>query len=293
MFSQIKIWNKIKTYGEMIKFSHTIFALPFALASAILANREKPLTFSVIFWILVAMASARSAAMGFNRLADHKFDALNPRTSNRALPRGIITRKSTVLFIVTSSIMFVIAAAALNKICFYFSIPVLLVLFSYSYTKRFTEWSHLFLGFSIGLAPIGAWLAVTGSFSWKILLLSIALMTYIAGFDILYSCQDIEFDRKTGLFSLPARKDPEWALKVSVVLHCLTFSSLFLLYIAFHLHSVYLLFLVAIGLLLVLEHLLVNPRDFSKVNIAFFHVNSIISILILGAILADEIIRRM
>ncbi|RLB02915.1 MAG: 4-hydroxybenzoate octaprenyltransferase [Deltaproteobacteria bacterium] len=289
----MKIWQKIKTYGEMIKFSHTIFALPFAFAAVILANREKPITFWMLFWILIAMASARSAAMGFNRLADHKFDTLNPRTANRALPRGIISRKSTIMFVAVSSFLFILSAAALNELCFYLSFPVLLVLFGYSYTKRFTQWSHLFLGFSIGLAPLGAWLAVTGTFSWKILLLSVALMTYIAGFDILYSCQDIDFDRKTGLFSLPANKGPNFALRVSCLLHFLTFFSLATLYIIFQLKGIYLVFLAAIGILLVIEHILVNPRDFSKVNIAFFHVNSIISILILGAILADEILRRI
>ena len=289
----MEIWQKIKTYGEMIKFSHTIFALPFALAAVILANREKPITFWMLFWILIAMASARSAAMGFNRLADHKFDTLNPRTANRALPRGIISRKSTIMFVAVSSFLFILSAAALNELCFYLSFPVLLVLFGYSYTKRFTQWSHLFLGFSIGLAPLGAWLAVTGTFSWKILLLSVALMTYIAGFDILYSCQDIDFDRKTGLFSLPANKGPNFALRVSCLLHFLTFFSLVTLYIVFQLKGIYLVFLAAIGILLVIEHILVNPRDFSKVNIAFFHVNSIISILILGAILADEILRRI
>ena len=289
----MEIWQKIKTYGEMIKFSHTIFALPFALAAVILANREKPITFWMLFWILIAMASARSAAMGFNRLADHKFDTLNPRTANRALPRGIISRKSTIMFVAVSSFLFILSAAALNELCFYLSFPVLLVLFGYSYTKRFTQWSHLFLGFSIGLAPLGAWLAVTGTYSWKILLLSVALMTYIAGFDILYSCQDIDFDRKTGLFSLPANKGPNFALRVSCLLHFLTFFSLVTLYIVFQLKGIYLVFLAAIGILLVIEHILVNPRDFSKVNIAFFHVNSIISILILGAILADEILRRI
>ena len=197
------------------------------------------------------------------------------------------------MFVAVSSFLFILSAAALNELCFYLSFPVLLVLFGYSYTKRFTQWSHLFLGFSIGLAPLGAWLAVTGTFSWKILLLSVALMTYIAGFDILYSCQDIDFDRKTGLFSLPANKGPNFALRVSCLLHFLTFFSLVTLYIVFQLKGIYLVFLAAIGILLIIEHILVNPRDFSKVNIAFFHVNSIISILILGAILADEILRRI
>ncbi len=287
------LWQKIKTYGEMIKFSHTVFALPFALAAVILANRVKPITIGTIFWILVAMASARSAAMGFNRLADYEFDALNPRTANRALPRGLITRKSTVAFVCFSSLFFIISAGFLNRACLYWSFPVLAVLFGYSYTKRFTQWSHLFLGFSIGLAPIGAWIAVTGSFYPGILLLSLALMTYIAGFDILYSCQDIEFDREIGLFSLPAKKGPKAALKISIILHALTFLSLALLYVVFKLKPVYLLFLPVIGLLLIIEHLLVNPKDFSKVNIAFFHVNSVISILIFIAVLSDEITRRL
>ncbi len=239
------------------------------------------------------MASARSAAMGFNRLVDHHFDAKNPRTADRALPKGVISRKSTIFFVSVSSFLFIVSSAALSKICFYLSLPVLLVLFGYSYTKRFTEWSHLFLGFSIGLAPLGAWIAVTGSFSWKILLLSAALMTYIAGFDILYSCQDIDFDKQTGLFSLPAKKGPEAALKISSILHCLTFLSLAAMYFVFHLGGIYLVFICAIGILLVIEHVLVNPGDFSKVNIAFFHVNSVISILLLVAIVADEISRRI
>ncbi len=286
------LWQKIKTYGGMIKFSHTVFALPFALVSVILANRVKPVTAGTIFWILVAMASARSAAMGFNRLVDYDFDAQNPRTSDRALPKGVISKKSTMTFVCFSSLVFIVSAAALNKVCLYWSFPVLFVLFGYSYTKRFTQWSHLFLGFAIGLAPIGAWLAVTGSFYWGILILSFALMTYIAGFDILYSCQDIDFDRKFGLFSLPARKGPEFALKISVTLHFLTFFSLALLYVVFELKWVYLIFLIVIGILLIIEHLMVNPKDFSRVNIAFFHVNSIISILIFGAVLTDEILRR-
>lgn len=289
----MKYWHKIQTYGRMIKFSHTIFALPFALAAVILGNREKPITPGTLFWIIIAMASARSAAMGFNRWADSQIDAQNPRTSERALPKGLITKRATMIFIVLSSTVFILSAGFLGKTCFYWSFPVLFVLFSYSYTKRFTKWSHLHLGFAIGMAPLGAWIAVTDSFSWRIVILSLALMTYISGFDILYSCQDIEFDRGKGLFSLPAATGPETALKISSILHFLMFTFLFTLYWTFHLQKIYLVFVIIIGFLLIVEHLLVSPDDLSKVNISFFHVNSLISLLIFLAVLADEIMRRI
>lgn len=279
--------GKIQTYGRLIKFSHTVFALPFALAAVLLAHREHPVSPGTVLFILLAMAGARSAAMGFNRLADYEYDRRNPRTADRPIVSGEIDRGSVLGFIAASSAVFILAAAMLGKICLTLSVPVLLVLFFYSYTKRFTSYSHLFLGFAIGLAPLGAWIAVTGGWDWRIPWLSIALMTYIAGFDILYACQDVEFDREAGLFSIPALQGAHHAFRVSARLHVATVGSLLLVWFLFDLGWVYLLFLAIISILLVVEHRLVHPEDLQKIDLAFFHVNSAISILLLAAVWAD------
>jgi 4-hydroxybenzoate polyprenyltransferase len=278
--------TKIRTYGRLIKFSHTIFALPFALAAVLLANRQYPVSVQTLLLILFAMASGRSAAMVFNRFADFHFDRLNPRTANRPHVTGQVGRSSMLTFILLSAVAFVFCAALLGRMCFVLSVPVLAVLFFYSLTKRFTSFSHLFLGFAIGLAPAGAWIAITGGLDSRVLLLSFALMTYIAGFDILYSCQDIEFDRKQELFSMPACWGAHRALRLSTVLHVLTFVFLLLLYFAFDLGRIYLVFLSLISILLIAEHKIVRPDCLEKVNIAFFHVNSAISILLFLGILA-------
>ncbi|MEW6265530.1 MAG: UbiA-like polyprenyltransferase [Thermodesulfobacteriota bacterium] len=286
------LWRRLELYGRMIKFSHTVFALPFALAAVILAQREHALTIGLVWWILVAMVGARSAAMGFNRIADARFDRLNPRTAGRAIPAGSLSLKTAAAFVVISSAVFVLAAAMISPLCFQLSFPVLAILFSYSYTKRFTSFSHLFLGLAISLAPLGAWIAVAGRFDWPILTLSLALLTYIAGFDILYACQDIEFDQKTGLHSIPARWGPGPALHVSALLHLLTFVFLFLVLIAFDLSLVYFAAVVVIGLLLILEHKLVRPDDLTNINMAFFHVNSAVSVVLFLGMAGDELLRR-
>ncbi len=280
-------WKKLHTYGRLIKFSHTVFALPFALAAVVLAHREHSVNLSTLFFILVAMAAARSAAMGFNRYVDRHFDRLNPRTADRPTVSGEIDRRSVMIFILASSLLFVLASALLGSLCFKLSFPVLLVLFLYSYTKRFTAFSHLFLGFAIGLAPLGAWIASTGMWDGRVVWLSAALMTYIAGFDILYACQDADFDRRTGLCSLPARWGEIKAFQVSAWLHVFTFLFLLAVYFAFRLGPIYLAFLVGISLLLVLEHRLVQPHDLQKINLAFFHVNSAVSVLLLLAVWTD------
>jgi 4-hydroxybenzoate polyprenyltransferase len=235
---------------------------------------------------MVAMASARSAAMGFNRLADYRYDRLNPRTAHRPHVMGHVDLISVFVLICLSAAVFIISAALLGRLCLIMSAPVLVVLFLYSFTKRFTSLCHLILGFGIGLAPAGAWVAVSGNLEWRILLLSFALMTYIAGFDILYSCQDIEFDREHDLFSMPACWGPAKALFFSTGLHVLTLVFLFLVYFAFDLGSIYLLFLLIISLLVFAEHRLVRPDCLDKVNVAFFHVNSAISILLFLGVLA-------
>jgi len=197
----------------MIKFEHTLFALPFAFIGALLARKGLP-TIWQTFWIIAAMVGARSAAMTFNRMADLHFDKANPRTRERALPRRTLSLQFAVLFTIVMSLLFVIASRQLNPLCFYLSLPTLAILFLYSYTKRFTSLSHLVLGFAIGCAPLAAWLAIDGHFAWAPVLLSAAVMFWVAGFDVIYSLQDTDFDRKAKLFSLPARFGARPALRI-------------------------------------------------------------------------------
>jgi len=280
----------IVTFGRMIKFSHTIFALPFALAAVVLAHRQAPITLYSLIWILVAMVAARSAAMGFNRIVDARIDARNPRTAIREIPSGRLSRRAAIIFVAISAGIFVAAAAMLGKLCLLLSVPVLAVLCLYSYTKRFTWLAHIYLGFAISLAPLGAWIALTNSFYGPILLLSLALLTYIAGFDILYACQDTDFDRQEGLFSIPARFGIARALLTARAIHLLAWICLLLVGITFNLGLIYYGTTLCIGVLLIIEHRLVNPDDLSKIDIAFFNVNSTISVVLFLGILVDEIL---
>ncbi|MFH1071233.1 MAG: UbiA-like polyprenyltransferase [Candidatus Glassbacteria bacterium] len=280
-------------YGRMIKFEHSIFALPFALSALLLAHRVNPVTPQLVFWIIMAVVWARSAAMGFNQLVDARWDARNPRTAAREIPAGHISLRETGVFVFVSSLLFILSALAISRLCFWFSIPVLLILCSYSYAKRYTWLSHLILGFVQALGPLGVWLAVTGNFSSKIAVLSLTLGTYIAGFDLLYSCQDTEFDRREGLYSVPANLGIRRALNYSIFLHVITFISLLSLYWIFTLSYFYLAYAIIIGLLLIVEHKIVKPDDLSRIKIAFFHVNSLISVLLLAAMLTEELIRRV
>jgi 4-hydroxybenzoate polyprenyltransferase len=225
--------------------------------------------------------------MGFNRYADVRFDLLNPRTSSRPLTAGAISQRAVITLIGASSLVFVFAAAMLGPLCQLLALPVLLVLFLYSYTKRFTPFSHLYLGLAIGLAPVGAWIGVSGQLDPRILLLSLALLFYIGGFDILYACQDIDFDRSVGLHSIPARWGAKRAMRIAAALHVLTFACLIGVYLLFNLGLVFLGTLIIIGGLLVLEHRLVHPEDLTHIDLAFFHVNSAISILLLLAVFLD------
>jgi 4-hydroxybenzoate polyprenyltransferase len=275
----------------MIKFSHTIFALPFALSAVVLAWQTHPFSGWDLGWILVAMVGARSAAMGVNRIADAAIDGKNPRTAIREIPSGVLSVKEAVVFVILSSGVFVLAAAMLSPLCFLLSFPVLGALFLYSYTKRFTRYCHLYLGFAISLAPVGAWIAVTGSMSPGVVFLAAGLWTYIAGFDILYACQDIDFDREQGLNSLPVHLGPKAAMAVSSVLHFMTMGFLLAMFFAFGMHPVFLVFLAGIGIALVVEHRLVNPDDLSRINLAFFHMNSIVSVALLAGVLTEVFFR--
>lgn len=292
MFDRISaIFNKTIVYGRMIKFSHTLFALPFALAAVVLAHRVSPLNARTLFWIIVAMVGARSAAMGFNRLADASIDARNPRTASREIPAGVISVKEAGAFVGISALVFILAAGMLSRLCFWLSFPALGVLFVYSYTKRFTWLSHIVLGMAIGMAPAAVWIAMTGTLSPGILVFSLTLLTYIAGFDILYACQDTEFDRKEKLRSIPAVFGMEKALAISSGLHVVSAICLMSVYWLFDLSVIYLVFAGIIAILFFVEHRLVNPKDLSKIDIAFYHVNTVISVLVFVAVLSGELLR--
>jgi 4-hydroxybenzoate polyprenyltransferase len=267
------------TFGRMIRFTHSVFALPFALAAAALAARDGSLTLPKVGWIVLAMVGARSAAMGFNRLADHALDARNPRTLGRELPRGALSRGEVWIFVLLASFTFVLAAAALNPLCLALSPLALLIVFGYSYTKRFTPLSHLALGLSLGIAPVGAWLAVRGSFSPVSVLLAVGVLFWVAGFDTIYASQDLEVDRRERLHSLPASFGIRKALAIARIFHVLALVALAGVFVLVPLHPVYLVGLGLVAALLVYEHSLVSAGDLSRVNAAFFTVNGWISVL--------------
>lgn len=285
-----RLWRRSLDFGRMIKFSHTVFALPFALSAVVLAQKTYPLSFMDLFWILLAMVGARSAAMGFNRIVDAGYDRRNPRTAGREIPSGKLTLTSAWLFVILFSGLFIVAARMLGPLCFYLSFPVLGVLLAYSFTKRFTVLCHVYLGFAISLAPLGAWIAVTGQFSWRAGLLSLALMNYIAGFDILYACQDIGFDRETALHSIPARYGVEKAMRMAVLLHLAAIGFMVLMMPVFGLGKIYFAAVGVIGALFIIEHRLVHPDDLRHINVAFFHINSIISVVFFLGIFLDTVI---
>jgi 4-hydroxybenzoate polyprenyltransferase len=271
------IFRRVALYGRMIKFSHSIFALPFALASFALAT-EGRLPWRTLLWVLVAMVGARSAAMGFNRLADHAIDARNPRTATRELPSGRLRRPEVWAFVILSAGLLVLAAAMLNPLCLALSPVALAVVFAYSYTKRFTSLSHVVLGLALGIAPVGAWLAIRGEFAWPPIVLALAVSCWVAGFDVIYSCQDVDFDRREGLHSLPARLGVARALLLARALHAAALALMAAPYALVPLHPVYLAGVALVALLLAYEHSLVRADDLSKVDAAFFTTNAWVSV---------------
>ncbi len=275
--------NKAILYLKMIKISHSVFALPFAFTGAILAASGLPSNnriFWQLFWITVAMVGARTGAMGLNRIIDRKIDAANPRTKNREIPAGKIKTKDTVIFTFISLAVFVFAAYNLNPLCLKLSPVAIGVLVLYSYTKRFTWMAHFVLGIAISAAPLGAWIAVRGTFDWEIAPLSIAVVFWLAGFDVLYALQDVEFDRRYGLHSIPQRFGIKKALVLSRIFHFIAWSLLSVSGILFHLSLAYWLGMLLIAGLLIYEHSLVKPHDLSKLNMAFFNMNGYISIAV-------------
>ncbi len=276
---------------EMIKFEHSVFALPFALLGALLAAGGWP-PWRVLAWIVVAMVGARSAAMTFNRIADRRIDAYNPRTRQRALPSGQLSLRFAIGFFLASAAVFELAAWQLNRLAFELSLPALAIVTLYSYTKRFTWLSHWFLGLAMGIAPAAAWIAVRGSFSPLILPLSGAVLLWGAGFDILYACQDYDFDAsRPDLFSLPKRFGIARSLRVAQACHLCMLTLLIVLLRLDPLGALGWIGLAAVALLLAWEHSLVRPGDLSRVNAAFFTVNGYIGLLLL-ALWGIAIVRR-
>ena len=283
------MFDRIKIILEMIKFEHTIFALPFAFTGALLALGGLP-SVRQVFWIVIAMVGARSAAMGFNRWADRSIDADNPRTRTRALPAGLVTSGQVLLFIIVSSAVLVLAAAMLNPLAFVLSPVALAVVFFYSYTKRFTFLSHAFLGLAISGAPLGAWIAVSGRLEFPALVLGLAVLFWLLGFDILYALQDMEFDRTAGLHSIPQRFGVRTSLRISRAAHGVTMVLLLWIYHLLPVGPLYLAgVVVALGLILY-EHSLVREDDLSKLNIAFFNMNGYISVTIFIFTLLDVLV---
>lgn len=275
----------------MIKWEHSVFALPFALCGAMLAARGIP-SGRQLLWIVVAMVAARSAAMAFNRWIDAAIDAENPRTKTRAIPAGLLTAKFVLAFTIAAAIIFFVAAAQLNRLALALAPVVLFVLLGYSLTKRFTRWSHVVLGFALGMAPAGAWVAVRGSLDPRILLLTAAVTFWTAGFDVLYSCQDYAHDLQAGLHSIPRYLGIPNALIVARVFHLLMLSMLVAFVLAFHLGAIGIAGLVVVAALILYEHTLVRADDLSKLNAAFFTMNGVISILFFVFVAAEVLLRR-
>jgi len=286
----VRIFHNIANTLEMIKWEHSVFALPFALCGAMLAAGGLP-SAAQLGWIVLCMVSARSAAMAFNRVADARIDAANPRTSTRAIPAGTLSQTFVATFVVVSCGVFVAAASQLNRLTLYLSPIVLAVVLLYSYTKRFTRWSHLVLGFALGIAPAGAWIAVRGSLDPRILVLTAAVTFWVAGFDVLYACQDIDFDRAYGLNSLPQAFGVSRALNISRVLHVVMLGLLAALVLLFGLGKLAMLGVLAVAILLAYEHSLVSATDLTKLNAAFFTMNGVIAAVFFIFVAADLLVR--
>lgn len=271
---------RLRLLLELIRFSHTIFALPFALLSAVLAWRGQQVRWQELVGILLCMLFARSAAMAFNRLVDREIDAQNPRTQGRHLPAGLISVRTVTIFTILTSLAFIASTLLFlpNRWPLYLSIPVLLFLLGYSYAKRFTIFCHYWLSTALMLSPIAAWIAIRGSLSLEPLLLGAVVFFWVGGFDIIYACQDVHFDQETRLSSIPSRWGIRKALRFAMFSHFMTIVCLFSLWYVAALGIPFLIAVFAVAGLLIYEHLLVNPDDLGRVNLAFFHVNAVISI---------------
>jgi 4-hydroxybenzoate polyprenyltransferase len=296
LLNSTALWRRFVLTLEMIRFEHSVFALPFALSGALLAWRQTGFLASGLWarlgWILVAMVAARSAAMAFNRVLDAAIDARNPRTRGRHIPAGLLSRGFAWGFIALTSVLFLLAAGMLNRLCLQLAPVALGVVFVYSWTKRFTSLSHVVLGFALGIAPAAAWIAVAGTLDWRIVWLTAAVTLWTAGFDIIYSCQDYEFDRREGLFSLPARLGIAGALGVARGFHVGMIACLAALALSLALGALAWAGIAAVAALLLWEHRLVHSDDLSRVDAAFFTMNGWVSVLFFVFWAADILILR-
>jgi len=283
------VWSRVTALLEMIKFSHTVFALPFALTGMVLAARGIPGP-TTIFWILVAMVGARTAAMAWNRIADAEIDGRNPRTAARHIPAGTVRPGEAWALVAAGVVLTLVAAWALNPLCLQLSPLALAVIFVYPYTKRFTSWSHYILGLALGAAPLGSWVAVTGEWSWRIVPLGLAVLLWVGGFDILYALQDLDFDRAEGLRSVPQRFGRGLSLKIAARLHAVLVVLLAAQIPLFGLGFWYALGVAAVALLLLYEHALLTPYDLSRLDAAFFTMNGVISVVVFAATLVDVVL---
>ena len=282
--------SRLTTYLSFVRFSHSVFALPFALAGALLASRKVAFTWPMFAWILLAMVAARSAAMGFNRLVDARLDALNPRTASREIPRGAIGRTEAGIFVTVASAVFVFAAWRLNPICLYLSPVALVLVFWYSLAKRITTWTQLFLGLAMAIAPVGGWLAVGGRGGWEPWLLAVAIGFWVGGFDVLYACQDVDFDRAHGLRSIPVRYGVAGSLLISRGMHVVAVLAFLSLAWVTPLAWFYGVGVFFVALMLVYEQSLVTADDLSQVKKAF-DLNGYVGLLYLGVLAASIYVR--
>ncbi len=286
----MKLWHKIRTTLEMIKWEHSVFALPFALTAAMLATAGWP-RFSKIFWIVMCMVLARCAGMAFNRWADADVDAANPRTSMRAIPAGLLSREFVGWFTLITSVLFLLAASQLNRLTLLLAPAELAIVLGYSYTKRFTRWSHLALGFALGMAPAAAWIAVRGNLDLRILVLTLVVLCWVGGFDMLYACQDAEHDRQVGLNSLPVSLGIRGAFFLARSLHVVMLALSVWLVQLFQLGPLALTGIAVVAGMLLYEHLIVSPRDLRRMNAAFFTMNGLISVVFFAFVAADILLK--
>jgi 4-hydroxybenzoate polyprenyltransferase len=286
--------SRLIAYANLVKLPHTVFALPFALVGVVIASYRRPLRLAEIGWVILAFTAARFAAMAFNRIVDREIDRRNPRTAMRELPRGTLSVREAWVAVVVASALFVLAAAQLNRLCLLLSPVALAWVFFYSYTKRFTRWSHLVLGMSLAIAPVGGYLAVAGRWSrpsWMLLALALGVATWVAGFDIFYALQDVGFDRQQQWKSVPAALGEAGAIRVARLLHIVSVGALVAVGFGFGAHWWYWAGCVLAAALLTYEHSLVEPGDLSKLDAAFFTMNGMISIAFFFFVLMDRLMR--
>ena len=281
-------------HANLVRLPHTVFALPFALVGVVLASYVAPITIGDVIWVVIAFTSARFAAMGFNRIVDREIDARNPRTRSREIPSGTMSVREASVAVVIASLVFLAAAWQLNRLCLMLAPLALVWVFFYSYTKRFTRWSHIVLGIGLSIAPVGGYLAITGHWStpwWMLIALAIAVATWVGGFDILYSLQDAAFDRENGLYSVPSTFGEANALGIARAFHLTTVAALAIAGLGVGAGVLYFAGVLVAAVLLLYEHSLVSADDFSRLDAAFFTMNGVISIVFLGFVLTERLLR--